>query len=78
MREQSTREGVQEKPTGGRERNENMLMASSEADSWAQIEGRWTRRTTFEEYMRSCYTLLSKRLHIKTDKDRDSRYAVLH
>lgn len=39
-----------------------------EAESRAQIEGRKTRPTTFEEYIRACHTLLSKTLCIQTDK----------
>jgi hypothetical protein len=36
-----------------------------EAESRDQIEEAKTRRTTFEEYIRTCYTLLSKPLRIQ-------------
>ncbi len=39
-----------------------------EAESLAHIEEKKTRRTTFEEYIRNCHTLLSKPLRIQTDK----------
>ena len=39
-----------------------------EAESRAQIKGRETKSTTFEEYIRACHTLLSKPLRILTDK----------
>jgi hypothetical protein len=34
----------------------------------AEDEGKKTRPTTFEEYIRACHTLLSKPLRIQTDK----------
>ena len=39
-----------------------------EAESRAQIKGKETRSTTFEEYILACHTLLSKPLRIQTDK----------
>jgi len=47
-----------------------------EAESRAQIEGKKTRPTTFEEYIRACHTLLSKPLRIQTDKSLSTQGSI--
>lgn len=46
------------------------------AESRAQIEGKKTRPTTFEEYIRACHTLLSKPLRIQTDKSLSTQDSI--
>ncbi|KAH8772338.1 hypothetical protein BGZ57DRAFT_942454 [Hyaloscypha finlandica] len=45
-------------------------------ESRAQIEGKKTRPTTFEEYIRACHTLLSKPLRIQTDKSLSTQGSI--
>ena len=47
-----------------------------EAQSRAQIEGKKTRPTTFEGYIRACHTILSKPLRIQTDKSLSSQGSI--
>ncbi|KAF8856866.1 hypothetical protein BDZ45DRAFT_789772, partial [Acephala macrosclerotiorum] len=47
-----------------------------EVESRAQIEGKKTRSTIFEEYIRACYTLLSKPLRIQTDKSLSTQGSI--
>jgi hypothetical protein len=49
------------------ERAEVERQRTEEAESRAHIEEIKTRRTTFEEYIRTCHTLLSKPLRVQTD-----------
>ena len=51
-----------------RRRAEDERRNRQEAESRAHIEGKKTRPTTFEEYIRACHTLLSKPLRVQTDK----------
>jgi hypothetical protein len=68
---QRTSSEVERKPNkglnwtdGARRTSEDVQKTSSEIDkkwsSRAQIEEKETRRTTFEEYIRTCYALLSE------------------
>jgi len=47
-----------------------------EVESLAQIEGKKTRPTTFEEYIRACHTLLSKPFRIQTDKSLSTQGSI--
>ncbi len=47
-----------------------------EAQSRAHIEESKTRRTTFEEYIRTCHTLLSKPLRVQTDKSLSTQGSI--
>ena len=42
----------------------------------ARIEQSKTRRTTFEEYIRTCHTLLSKPLRVQTDKNLSTQGSI--
>lgn len=59
-----------------RRRAEDEQRNRLEAESRAQIEGKKTRPTTFEEYIRACHTLLSKPLRIQTDKSLSTQGSI--
>jgi hypothetical protein len=59
-----------------RRRAEDEQRNRQKAESRAQIEGKKTRPTTFEEYMRACHTLLSKPLRIQTDKSLSTQGSI--
>jgi hypothetical protein len=59
-----------------RRRAEDERRNRQQAESRAQIEGRKTRPTTFEEYIRACHTLLSKPLRIQTDKSLSTQGSI--
>jgi phage-related minor tail protein len=59
-----------------RRRAEDEQRNRQEAESRAQIEGKKTRPTTFEEYTRACHTLLSKPLRIQTDKSLSTQGSI--
>ena len=42
----------------------------------AEDEQRKTRPTSFEEYIRACHTLISKSLHIRTDKSLSTQGSI--
>jgi hypothetical protein len=59
-----------------RRRAEDEQRNRQEAEFRAQIEEKKTRPTTFEEYIRACHTLLSKRLRIQTDKSLSTQGSI--
>ena len=58
------------------ERAELERRRAEEAESRAHIEEIKTRRTTFEEYIRTCHTLLSKPLRVQTDKSLSTQGSI--
>jgi hypothetical protein len=59
---------AEERAELARRRAEDEQQNRQEAESRAQIEGKKTRPTTFEEYIRACHILLSKPLCIQIEK----------
>jgi hypothetical protein len=59
-----------------RRRAEDERRRAEEAESRAHIEESKTRRTTFEEYIRTCHTLLSKPLRVQTDKSLSTQGSI--
>lgn len=55
-----------------REANERAELERIRAD----VEEKKTRRTTFEDYIRTCHTLLSKPLRIQTDKSLSTQGSI--
>jgi hypothetical protein len=60
--EQRNRQEADERAELERQRAEDERRRAEEAESRAHIEESKTRQTTFEEYIRTCHTLLSKPL----------------
>jgi hypothetical protein len=67
---------AEERAELARRRAEDEQRNRQEAESRAQIEGKKTRATTFEEYIRACHTLLSKPLRIQTDKSLSTQGSI--
>lgn len=59
------------------ERAELERRHAEEAESRAYIEEKKTRSTTFEEYICTCHTLLSKPLRIQTDKRLSTQGSII-
>jgi len=66
--EQRNRKEADKRAEIERQRADEEQRNRREAETRAQIEEKKTRRTTFEEYIRTCHTLLSKPLRVQTDK----------
>jgi hypothetical protein len=75
-RERRRAEEADERAEQERRRAEVEQQNRQEAESRAQIEGKKTGPTTFEEYIRACYTLLSKPLRIQTDKSLSTQGSI--
>jgi hypothetical protein len=56
--------------------DQQAVWQSGQAESRAQIEGKKSRPTTFEEYIRACHALLSKPLRIQTDKSLSTQGSI--
>jgi pyruvate-formate lyase len=67
---------AEERAELARRRAEDEQRNRQEAESRAQIEGKKTRPTTFEEYIRACHTLLSKPLRNQTDKSLSTQGSI--
>merc|ERR1711977_406729 len=83
--EQERRRAELERQRAGQERRraEEELRNGEEADERAEQErrraedeGKKTRRTTYEEYIRACHTLLSKPLRVQTDKSLSTQGSI--
>src|SRR5271156_631760 len=74
--EQRNRKEADERAELERQRAEDERRRAEEAESRAHIEESKTRRTTFEEYIRTCHTLLSKSLRVQTDKSLSTQGSI--
>ncbi|KAH8585874.1 hypothetical protein B0O99DRAFT_646017, partial [Bisporella sp. PMI_857] len=69
-------EEANERTEQERRRAEDEQRNRQEAESRAQIEGKKTRPTTFEGYIRACHTLLSKPLRIQAGKSLSTQGSI--
>jgi hypothetical protein len=74
--EQLNRKEADERTVLERQRAEDERRRAEEAESRAHIEESKTRRTTFEEYIRTCHILLSKPLRVQTDKSLSTQGSI--
>ena len=74
--ERQNRPEADERAEQERRRAEGEQRNRQEAESRPQIEGKKTRPTTFEEYIRACHALLSKPLRIQTDKSLSTQGSI--